>query len=114
MVKGLAITTTVFSSIPGSGKKRLLSLWAHSFEVAQAAILVSRKTGLIAPEPAFFAGLLHDLGHPILFHACGAETGKDPFENNSREEEEEAFGASHSEAGAWFAERFHLPEECAN
>lgn len=114
MVKGLAITTTVFNSVPGGGKERLLSLWAHSFEVAQAAILVARKTGLIAPEPAFFAGLLHDLGHPILFHACGAGTGKDPFENNSIEEEEEAFGASHSEAGAWFAERFHLPEECAN
>ena len=114
MVKGLAITTTVFNSIPGSGKKRLLSLWAHSFEVAQAAMLVSRKTGLIAPEPAFFAGLLHDLGYPVLFHACGEDTGTDPFGDNSIEDEVEAFGASHSEAGAWFAERFNLPEECAD
>jgi len=112
MVKGLAITTTVFNSIPGGGKERLLSLWAHSFEAAQAAILIARKTGLAAPEPAFFAGLLHDLGHPILFHACGDEPAIDPFGDNSIEDEQDAFGASHSEAGAWFAERFNLPEEC--
>jgi len=114
MVKGLAITTTVFNSVPGGSQKRLLSLWAHSFEVAQAAILIARKTGLIAPEPAFFAGLLHDLGRPILFHACGEDGGANPFETHSIDEEVDAFGASHSDAGAWFSERFHLPEECVD
>lgn len=112
LVRGLAITTTVFNSMPPKEKERLLDLWAHSFETAQAASLIARKTGVIEKESAFLAGLFHDIGRPVILQACGdSDTGISPFGRNTLGDEEEAFGADHAEVGSWFAERFKLPED---
>lgn len=111
LVRGLAITTTVFNSMPAKEKDRLLELWAHSFETAQAAALIAQRTGAIEKESAFLAGLFHDIGRPVLLQTCETETGISPFDRNTLEEEEEAFGANHAEAGSWFAGRFRLPED---
>lgn len=115
MVKGLAISTTVFNtSNPGSAKG-LAAIWAHSFRCAMASVLLARKTGLITKESAFLAGLLHDIGRPIMVQACGEKyletTG---IRGCSLEEEEEAFGANHAEAGAWFADKCKLPDDCVS
>lgn len=112
MVRGLAITTTVFNSIPAKNKESLLALWVHSFETAQAAMLIAKRTRLVEKESAFLAGLFHDIGRPILFQACENECHEiNPFEENPIEKEEEVFGASHAEVGSWFAGRFNLPED---
>lgn len=111
MVRGLAITTSVFNSIPVKNKESILALWAHSFETAQAAVLIAKKTGFINKESAFLAGLFHDIGRPVLFQIC-EDAGA--FDRNPIEREEGVFGASHAEAGSWFAERFKLPEDCTN
>ncbi|MBI5599840.1 MAG: HDOD domain-containing protein [Deltaproteobacteria bacterium] len=111
MVKGLAITTTVFNSMPSKDRERLMELWAHSFETAQAAALIAQKTGAIEKESAFLAGLFHDIGRPILCQACGDDAALSPFDRSSIEKEEEAFGAGHAEAGSWFAARFNIPED---
>ena len=125
LVRGLAITTTVFNSMPAKEKDRLLELWAHSFETAQAAALIAQRTGAIEKESAFLAGLFHDIGRPVLLQTCETETGISPFDRNTLEEEEEAFGANHAEAGSWFAgvqapgrqharhTHHHNPEACA-
>ncbi|MBI5643997.1 MAG: HDOD domain-containing protein [Deltaproteobacteria bacterium] len=113
MVRGLAITTTVFNSIPVKNKESLLALWAHSFETAQAAMIIARKTGLVEKESAFLAGLFHDIGRPVLYQVCGDEcAGTSPFDRISIQREEEVFGASHAEVGSWFAEKFKLTEDC--
>lgn len=113
MVKGLAISTTVFNiSHPRAGRQ-LAAIWGHSFECAMASIIIARKTGLVTKESAFLAGLLHDIGKPIMVQACGETYLEALFaEGGAVQGEEETFGASHAEAGAWFADKCKLPEDC--
>lgn len=113
MVKGLAVSTSVFNvSQPGAAKE-LSAIWAHSFQCAMASVLLARKTGLITREAAFLAGLLHDIGKPIMVQACGERYLEMlAAEGCSADREEEAFGISHAEAGAWFADKCKLPEDC--
>ena len=113
MVKGLAVSTTVFNIRQPGFARELAALWGHSFECAMASVLLARKTGLVTKESAFLAGLLHDIGMPILVQTCGvryveAFTAGDGF----MEKEEVSFGASHAEAGAWFADKCKLPGDC--
>ena len=113
MVKGLAVSTTVFNIRQPGFARELAALWGHSFECAMASVLLARKTGLVTKESAFLAGLLHDIGMPILVQTCGvryveAFTAGDGF----MEKEEVSFGASHAEAGAWFADKCKLPPDC--
>lgn len=113
MVKGLAVSTTVFNIRQPGFARELAALWGHSFECAMASVLLARKTGLVTKESAFLAGLLHDIGMPIMVQTCGVKyietfTAGD----GSYEKEEELFGASHAEAGAWFADKCKLPPDC--
>ncbi len=113
MVKGLAVSTTVFNIRQPGFAKELAALWGHSFESALASVLLARKTGLVTKESAFLAGLLHDIGVPIMVQTCGIryiETYK--AGEGSLDKEEELFGGSHAEAGAWFADKCKLPQDC--
>jgi len=113
MVKGLALSTTVFTMKQPRLARQLGALWTHSFECAMASALLAGRSGLVTRESAFLAGLLHDIGKPLMVQACGdgyletlAKAGL------SSEKEEEIFGANHAEAGAWFAEKCKLPVDC--
>jgi putative nucleotidyltransferase with HDIG domain len=113
MVKGLAVSTAVFNIRQPGFALQLAVLWGHSFECAMASVILARKTGLITKESAFLAGLLHDIGKPIMVQTCGAryiESFTD--EGFSLEKEEEFFGGNHAEAGAWFADKCKLPQDC--
>lgn len=113
MVKGLAISTTVFNASHPGASRQLADIWGHSFKCAMASVLLARKTGLLTKESAFLAGLLHDIGKPLMAQACGERyleaIGCDGF---STADEEDEFGTCHAEAGAWFADKCKLPEEC--
>ncbi len=114
MVKGLAISMVVFKGISGDRRNDVAAIWQHSFEVALASTLLAQKTGLISKDTAFLAGLLHDIGRPIIFQVHG----KNYLEVSAPDSaglivlEEESFGAAHPEAGAWFADKCKLPEDC--
>lgn len=111
MVRGLALTTSVFNSVPAVHKPKLKELWTHSFAAAQAAALIARTSGMVEKEAAFLAGLFHDIGRAIILQVCEASCREvNPFDRNPLEKEEKAFGATHAEVGAWLAERFQLPE----
>lgn len=114
MVKGLAISVTVFKGISKSNKANVTSLWEHSFNVAIAAVLIAEKSGLVSKDSAFLAGLLHDIGRPVLFQLFSDEYMKTSGDNIETllELEQEAFGATHPEAGAMFAEKCKLPDTC--
>lgn len=113
MVKGLAVSTTVFNIRQPAFAKELAALWGHSFECAMASVLLARKTGVVTKESAFLGGLLHDIGVPILVQTCGVRYIETYMaKEGSLEKEEEAFGGSHAEAGAWFADKCKLPQDC--
>lgn len=114
MVKGLAVSTAVFNALSKENSEMVLNLWTHSFEVALAASELAGKTGCVAKDSAFMTGLLHDIGRPIFYQLFGkqycdiASLGKIELV----QAEEGLFGATHTEAGAWFAEKCKLPENC--
>lgn len=114
MVKGLAISMVVFKGISGDRRNDVNAIWQHSFEVALASTLLAQKTGLISKDTAFLAGLLHDIGRPIIFQVYGKNylDVSAPDSAGLIALEEESFGAAHPEAGAWFADKCKLPDDC--
>lgn len=114
MVRGLALTTSVFNTVPARHKPLLKELWAHSFRTAEAAAMLAGKTGAIEKESAFLAGLFHDIGRAIILQVSEkGSTDANPFDRNLAEERK-IFGATHAEAGAWLAEKYQLPETVVN
>lgn len=113
MVKGLAVSTAIFNIKQPRFSRELSALWTHSFECAMASVLLARQSGLVTKESAFLAGLLHDIGKPLMIQAC-EDRYIEAFSKSglSTEKEEESFGASHAEAGAWFADKCKLPADC--
>ena len=115
MVKGLAVSSTIFNVPNPSTRKVLSSLWGHSFEVAMASVMISKKSGLVNKEIAFLAGLLHDIGRPILIQVLNKEYLEVcAFDRNCLGREKSEFGADHAEAGTWFIEKCKLPEDCVH
>lgn len=113
MVKGLAISTAVFNGLSKQGFPWLKEMWCHSFEVAMASSMLAGHTGSVNKETAFMSGLLHDIGRPIFYQMFGGAYAEVSCKSNIDlpANEEEAFGATHAEVGAWFADRCMFPHE---
>lgn len=113
MVKGLAISTAVFNGLGRHGFPWLKEMWCHSFEVAMASSMLAGHTGSVNKETAFMAGLLHDIGRPIFYQIFGSRYAEVSCKPNIDllANEEAAFGATHSDVGAWFADRCMFPIE---
>ena len=52
--------------------KHSRSLWNHSLEVAEAAVNIARRSGLMDCEQAFLAGLMHDIGKLVILNLPAA------------------------------------------
>lgn len=81
------------------------SLWVHSVSVAAAARVASPLLG-IAPDVAFTAGMLHDIGAAAVYFAGRAEgtpAGKI-----------DAYGPAHAGAGADAATSYGFPDMLAD
>ena len=114
MVRNLAISVSLFDTSNKKAAKFLTRLWIHSFEVACVSALLTDRTGLGKKENAFLAGLISDLGRVILYQIF-EQKYLDVYGNGGSgvmERERAAFGATHSEVGAWFAEGFRFQKEC--
>ncbi len=113
MVKGLAISTAVFNGLSRQGFPWLKEMWCHSFEVAIASSMLAVHTGSINKDTAFMTGLLHDIGRPIFYQIFGGGYAAVSCKSNIDlpANEEEAFGATHADVGAWFADRCMFPHE---
>ncbi|WP_217915645.1 HDOD domain-containing protein [Miltoncostaea marina] len=100
-------------AMPAYGAPRL-ALLRHCDDVAtMAAALVRQAPGALATH-AHLAGLLHDLGKPILARVA-EELGVVADGLASVADEREAFGTDHTRVGAWIARRWGLPDElCAS
>ncbi len=112
MVRNLAVSVSLFKAT--NSLKYLEKLWIHSFKVAMASSLLAERTGLVKKENAFLAGLINDLGRVILYQLYGDEYIKASSSGREvlLEREEEAFGATHSMVGKWFADSYKFQKEC--
>lgn len=114
-LRGLLLAASTYrlleGPMPAYGLPRL-ALFRHSGQVAEMAQSLARRTaGALAPQ-AYLAGLLHDIGKPIL--ATVAQERADllgPVRVTSIADERRLFGTDHAKAGTWIARRWGLPED---
>jgi putative nucleotidyltransferase with HDIG domain len=90
-------------------------LWLHSLTVAEAARLVGQSAGSAEPDPAFTAGLLHDLGKVVLaaFFPEDVDSLKDLMlrEALTYKEAEKALDLDHGMIGKALGEHWDLPPQ---
>jgi HD-like signal output (HDOD) protein len=120
MVKALVLTVKIFSQFDKSIMK-LFSveyLWKHSLAVATCAKEIAIVTGMNKRiiEDSFMAGILHDIGI-IVLAANLPEKYKEVMAIHKEEgvtwpeAENQVFGASHPEVGAYLLGLWGLPDE---
>ena len=90
-------------------------LWMHSIAVATGARLLAERSGMVLPDEAFLAGMIHDLGIMVelqarrsLFIQLVEELGANPS-LTFREAEAQSLGATHEEFGAALCRKWKFP-----
>jgi len=114
-LRGLLLAATTYrlleGALPAYGFPRLYVL-RHSSEVATLAQSLARRGPAALTSQAYLAGLLHDLGKPILATvAADREVDPGPAGITTLAQERELFGTDHAKVGAWIARRWGLPED---
>lgn len=88
-------------------------IWEHSIVVGLLARELSNILGLRGTEEAFLCGLLHDIGKILLLKG-ETELFESLLDKDSESEmlkgEEEVFGLTHSEIGAYVTHEWKLPD----
>ncbi len=91
--------------------------WEHSLFCATAARLVAKKAKCADADAAFTAGLLHDIGHLVMFayqpdQAIAAlEASRAAYDGILNYEiERELLGFDHTDVGAELARKWELPD----
>ncbi len=121
-VRSLVLASSVFRVFPvASGKAALQgetrvdaeAVWTHSLIAAFSAAALARMAGT-APEDAFLAGLLHDVGKLLLARVMPGTYGRalDLVEERGvplADAEEATLGFTHARAGAWLLSKWGLP-----
>ena len=114
MIKTLVISESVFqtfNNFPHSGSTDLRAFWKSSLTAAVIARELARKMEYAQLEEAYLAGLLHNVGRLALLATAPKEYA---FNFSARDDEDlcaveqRTLQITHSEAGAWLVERWHL------
>ena len=94
------------------------ALWEHSLRAAIAAReLAAYTNGVVSPEVAYTAGILHDIGKSVISEFLGGNAKSMlEFTDASQEHdflgaERDAIGIDHCAAGAELATHWRLPKE---
>lgn len=88
-------------------------IWEHSIVTGLLARELSAILGLRGTEEAFLCGLLHDIGRIFLLKAETARYEailECETEAETLAREEDAFGYTHAEIGAYIADSWRLPD----
>ena len=114
MIKTLVISESVFqtfNNFPHSGSTDLRAFWKTSLTAAVIARDVAKRMDYPHVEEAYLAGLLHNVGRLALLATAPKEYA---FNFTARDDEDlcaveqRTLQITHSEAGAWLIERWHL------
>jgi HD-like signal output (HDOD) protein len=116
-VKGLrnvALATAVLDRFQGSDKDGMRRIWTHSVLTSLwAQALAAARKERYPVEDAFIAGLIHDIGETVLrqfFPDPAARVDRQVKGGRApAEAEQEAFGQTHEDAGAYLCELWSLP-----
>jgi putative nucleotidyltransferase with HDIG domain len=115
-IKALVLSVHIFSSLESKLAGGLSILWKHSLSTANLAKAIARCQGADqkVKDEAFTAGLLHDIGIVVLassfFEKYGAIFQKAATPLATWKEEQEEFGCSHGEIGAYLLGLWGLPD----
>lgn len=119
-IKGLVLTVKLFDRIRENTLPSFpfVQLWEHSFRVGTFARIIGRQVGLQRHEldVCFTAGLLHDIGQLVLATSLAGQyiNLRELAELNGislYQLEEETFGATHAEIGAYLIGLWGLDED---
>ncbi|MDL2355057.1 MAG: HDOD domain-containing protein [Pseudomonadota bacterium] len=114
MIKTLVISESVFqtfNNFPHSGSTDLRAFWKHSLTAAVVARELAKRMDYAQHEEAYLAGLLHNVGRLALLATAPREYA---FNFTARDDddlcavEQRTLQITHTEAGAWLIERWHL------
>lgn len=120
MVRSLAFSIAISGAFDTSACRGfdLESYWYRSLATAECSRLLSRNLSRDPqpdPDGAYLAGLLFDIGVLVLIHLYPEDYAlvlrklRDNPLLNLSSLEEDLVGISSREAGAWLADRWHLP-----
>jgi HD-like signal output (HDOD) protein len=92
------------------------AFWEYSVFCGAASRVLARKLGYRLVGEAFVAGLMHDIGILIMSEYFTKEfrqmrAYQEHFRTYMIEAERQTFHCTHSDIGAWFAERWYLPKQ---
>jgi HD-like signal output (HDOD) protein len=117
LVRSLAVTAAMRSLVDNRPNPLALAFWRHSLTTALTCRKMSSLTR-IAPETAYIAGLVHNVGQLGLMRlfpeyaktiGSAVEDGESLIDAEAR-----AFGIDHCQAGRWLLSRWRLPLELQN
>ncbi|TCJ14763.1 HDOD domain-containing protein [Parasulfuritortus cantonensis] len=102
----------VFNGLAADQEVNLGPFWRHSLKAAFLAKRLARAVSYPHVEEAYLAGLLHDVGQLAMLAAFPADYRPALAEHEDdawlSRWEEDTFGFTHAEVGAWLAARWQL------
>ncbi len=116
-IRNLVLTTSIMQMFGTKGQKQgfdVEAFWKHSLQTAGLARQLALEKGQAYIEEAFIGGLLHDMGRMVLSQKLPAEfekvmTAASKTGVRLRQAEQVILGTTHSEVGAWLAQKWNLP-----
>jgi putative nucleotidyltransferase with HDIG domain len=120
-IKNIVIALSMMEAFKDIGDTKFdqKSYWEHSLLTATAAKRIADDLGFALSGEVFTAGLLHDLGIPIIYKYFNKEfkaieKAVGAGGQNYYQAEIEALGVSHNELGELLLDRWNLPERLRN
>ena len=114
-IRNLAVTISIcqaFSQLELPENFSLKDFWQHSITCAVISRIIARQIDFPAPEEAFLAGLLHDLGQLFLILAKPTDAHKivqDPDTGQTIiSSEQRIWGTDHAQEGARILSMWHI------
>ena len=120
-VKNIVLALSMMETLKVVGNRKFdqKKYWMHSILTAAAAKRIADDLGYQTSGEVFTAGLLHDLGIPIIYKFFNKEYKEiiDVVSKNEMtylEAEENFLGITHQEVGRYLVDRWNLPTSIAD